>query len=394
MRLRRDTIALTIVLALLTALGPLATDMYLPSLPAITTEFAASVEQTQLTLSLFLVSFALGQLIYGPISDRIGRRPLLLAAIGIVLAADLACTIAGDMFVLVAARMLQGVATAGPIVLARSIVRDLYEGRRAGQELSRMGSIMGLVPAIAPFFGALIHEAVGWRMTFGVQMLLAAAIGLCVLLALPETIGARRRMDRLTPAGFLRNYAGLIAVRAYRVHVAVACSIFAGLFTFISTSSHVLQSGYGLSEIAFGISFGLVGLAYVTGTLIGTRLVGRADTDHGVRVGARVMLPAAALMLVLALSGGSHAAEVVGPMLLFMVGLGIAFPQAIAGAMMPFPDRAGAASSLLGFAQMLTGATVGAFAAWAYDGTAVPLAAIIFATSALTLLLSRQTRAQ
>ena len=389
MRLRRDTFALTAVLALLTSLGPLATDMYLPSLPAITAEFAASIEQTQLTLSLFMLSFALGQLVYGPISDRIGRRPVLLASIGVVLAADLACTLAVGMPMLIAARMLQGIATAGPIVLARSVVRDLYEGRRAGQELSRMGSIMGLVPAIAPFFGALIHEAVGWRMTFGVQVLLAAAIGLGVLLALPETIGARRRMDKLTPASFLRNHAGLVAVRAYRIHVALTCSIFAGLFAFISTSSHVLQSGYGQSEIAFGISFGLAAVAYVTGTLIGTRLVGRADTDHGVRAGAAVMLPAAALMLVLALSIGKHAVEVVGPMMLFMVGLGIAFPQAIAGAMMPFPDRAGAASSLLGFAQMLVGAAVGMLAAWAYDGTGVPLAAIIFVTAAGTMMLSR-----
>lgn len=388
MPLKPDTLALTALLALLTALGPLATDMYLPSLPGLTVVFATSVSVTQLTLSLFLAGFAAGQLIYGPIADRAGRRPVLLASLAIVLAADVACTLAPSIEALIVARLAQGIGTAGPIVLARAIVRDLYAGARAGQELSRMGTIMGFVPALAPFLGSLIHAAFGWRMTFGVQAGLALAIAAMVYVALPETIAQRRRTDPLTLAAFARTYAGLMQDRVYRLFVAAAAAIYCGLFAFISVSSFVLQQVYGQSEIAFGISFGLCALSYVVGTMAGTRLVARVGIVRCVTLGAAVMSAGGGVMLVLALAVASHAAEIVGPMMLFMVGLGIGFPQSIAGAMMPYPERAGAASSLLGFVQMTTAAALGVLVAAAFNDTGVPLAVAVFALGSVALLLS------
>jgi DHA1 family bicyclomycin/chloramphenicol resistance-like MFS transporter len=162
MLLKPDTLAMTVVLALLTALGPLSTDMYLPSLPAIRADLGATTGGTQLTLSVFLLGFAVGQFAYGPVSDRIGRRPVLLFGLALFTLASLACTVAPSIETLVAARFVQAVGASGPIVLGRAMVRDLYGGARAGRELSRMGTIMGVVPAAAPTLGGLLEEAFGW----------------------------------------------------------------------------------------------------------------------------------------------------------------------------------------------------------------------------------------
>src|ERR687889_2560075 len=169
--LKPNTLAMTAVLALLTGLGPLSTDMYLPSLPAIARDLHASAAQTQLTLSAFLFGFAAGQLFYGPIADKIGRRPVLLFGLGLFLTATLACTAAPGIATLTIARFCQALGASGPIVLARAMVRDLYEGPRAGRELSRMGAIMGLVPAFAPILGGVLQGLFGWRANFAATVL-------------------------------------------------------------------------------------------------------------------------------------------------------------------------------------------------------------------------------
>ncbi len=161
--LKPDTLALTVVLALLTALGPLSTDMYLPSLPAIAAGLNATTGQTQLTLSAFLLGFAAGQFFYGPISDRVGRKPVLLFGLGLFTLASLVCALSPNIETLIGARFLQALGASGPIVLGRAIVRDFYEGPRAGRELSRMGTIMGVVPALAPILGGIIERFFGWQ---------------------------------------------------------------------------------------------------------------------------------------------------------------------------------------------------------------------------------------
>src|SRR6516225_3711644 len=166
--LRPNTLALTGLLGLLTAFGPVATDMYVPSMPDISRALAASTSDVQLTLSSYLMGFAGGQIVYGPLSDRWGRKPILLAALALFCAASLACALAPNIGTLVAARALQALGGSGAIVLPRAIVRDIYTGERAGRELSRIGAIMSFAPVLAPLIGAGIQVEFGWRATFAV----------------------------------------------------------------------------------------------------------------------------------------------------------------------------------------------------------------------------------
>ena len=375
-RLRPDTLALTATLALLTALGPLSTDMYLPALPAIASALEATTAQTQATLSAFLVGFACGQVLYGPLSDRIGRKPLLAIGLALFLVATLACALAPSIEALSLARFVQALGASGPIVLARAIVRDLYEGPRAGRELSRMGTIMGLVPALAPILGGLIFVAIGWRAIFGAIALGTTALALVVVLALPETLRARDPSP-LSVTAILRGFRDLLRHPTYRVYVALSTLTYSGLFAFISGSSFVLQGAYGLSEIAFALSFGLMVVGFIGGTLIAQRVVPVRGLDGTIAFGVAAQAAGGATMLALVLVGTGSSFELTAPMALYAVGVGLTMPQSMAAAMQPFPERAGAASSLVGICQMSVAALVGIGLGAALGATPLALPATV-----------------
>ncbi|MCC2113636.1 MAG: multidrug effflux MFS transporter [Hyphomicrobiales bacterium] len=394
--LKPDTLALTVLLGVLTALGPLSTDMYLPSLPAIAEVFGSDTARVQLTLSLFLTGFAVGQIVYGPISDRHGRKPVLIASLALYAVASLACAFAPTIEALIAARFVQAVGACGPIVLARSVVRDLYAGARAGQELSRMGSIMGVVPAIAPILGGFLQTGFGWQASFLVAALFGLAAAAAVRFRLPETLQTRLA-EPLSFLAIFRAFGEIGKNAGYRAYVAIVCASYAGLFAFISGSSFVLQDVYGLSEIAFGVSFSLAVIGYITGTLTGTRLAPRIGLDRTLGFGVAALATGGTAMLAGVAFGGGHAAEIVVPMMLYMVGVGLSLPQSMAGALMPFPDRAGTASSLMGCSQMLVAATVGVAVGHSLGASAWPLAIAIAAmglAAASIFLASRAARAR
>jgi MFS transporter, DHA1 family, multidrug resistance protein len=384
--LKTDTLAMTAVLALLTALGPLSTDMYLPSLPAIARDLEATTAGTQMTLSAFLLGFAVGQFVYGPVSDRIGRKPVLLFGLGLFLIASAACTFAPTIEALIGARFVQALGASGPIVLARAMVRDLYEGPRAGRELSRMGTIMGVVPAAAPVVGGLLHEAFGWRANFAAAIVFGAALTALVFARLPETIRVRSP-DRIAFGAILRGFRALLAHRAYRIYVALSALAYGGLFVFISGSSFVLQGLYGLDELAYAFSFGVMVVGFIGGTTLAQRLVGRHGLDGTIRFGVAALAAGGGIMLALVAAGVPSSLAVTLPMALYGVGVGLTMPQSMASAMMPFPDRAGAASSLLGICQMTFAALLGIGLGQALGTSALPLPLTIAASGGLALVL-------
>jgi DHA1 family bicyclomycin/chloramphenicol resistance-like MFS transporter len=358
MRLTPDTLAMTTVLALLTALAPLSTDMYLPSLPAIRADLGATTGGVQLTLSAFLVGFAVGQFIYGPLSDKLGRRPVLIAGLVLFIMATVACTLAPSVEMLVGARFVQALGGSAPVVLARAMVRDLYEGPRAGRELSRMGTIMGVVPAAAPVLGGLIHEAFGWRATFGAILVFALAMLAVVLIALPETVRTRQA-GPISFLGILRGFREIAAHRAFRVYAGLNAFTYAGLFAFISGSSFVLQGVYGLGELPYAFSFAFMVLGFIGGTILAQRLVGPRGLDGTIAVGVACQAGAGLAMLGLWLLGTGTSLELTLPMTVYALGVGLTMPQSLAAALTPFAARAGAASSLLGIGQMTFAAAVG-----------------------------------
>ena len=221
--LRPDTLALTALLALLTAVGPMSVDFYLPSLPELGRVFDASVPQVQLTLSGYLLCFAIGQIVYGPISDHVGRKPVLLAALSLYVAVCLGCVFAMSIETLIALRCLQALGVAGAPVLARAMVRDLYHGVRAGRELARMGTITALAPVIAPSLGGVLQSAFGWRASFlGMAMLGLLAIVLVKRL-LPETMNRRSEVP-ISLSSILRGYGGFVRHRTSRIYVAIVAA--------------------------------------------------------------------------------------------------------------------------------------------------------------------------
>jgi len=388
--LKPDTLALTVVLALLTALGPLSTDMYLPSLPAIAASFGASTGQAQLTLSAFLFGFAAGQFFYGPISDRVGRKPVLLFGLGLYVMATLVCALAPNIETLIGARFLQALGASGPIVLGRAIVRDFYEGARAGRELSRMGTIMGVVPAIAPVLGGLIAQFYQWRATFGVMILCGLALAVTVLLRLPESI--RKKSE--TPISFgsiLKGFGFLLKHPGYRTYIGLSMLTYGGLFAFISGSSFVLQGIYRLDELHFAFSFAFMVVGYIGGTTLAQRLVGSRGLDGTIRFGVTSLAVGGSLMLVLVLAGVPSSFAVTGPMAIYALGVGLTMPQSMASALMPFPDRAGAASSLLGICQMTFAAVLGIVLGQNLGASAVPLPATIATTGVLAFVVFMAT---
>ena len=297
--LQPGTFGLTLLLAMLTALGPLSMDMYLPSLPDIAHVLGAPVARTQLTISSYLIGFAVGQMIYGPLSDRYGRRPVLLAAVALYLASTLACAAAQSVDLLIAARLLQGISGSGAIVLARAIVRDVYSGVQAARELSLMGSISATAPIVAPMIGGVLQAGFGWRANF-ICMSVGGLIALLVAgRLLPETLRPDNRASPLSFFSMMRGYGAVARHRGFLVYLGIITTTYAGLFAWVSGASVVLQGVYGLSAVAFGFTFALGAAGYMLGAMIATRLVVRLGLDRTIGVGV-VVIAAGGLSLALA----------------------------------------------------------------------------------------------
>lgn len=375
-RPRPDSLTVGVLLTMLVALGPVSTDLYLPSLPAIGRGLAADQPSVQLTLSGFLVAFAVCQLIHGPLSDRFGRRPVLLGGLAVYLVASLLCMLAPSIEWLIAGRVLQALgACVGPVV-GRAVVRDVYGRERAAKVLAYMGGAMALAPAIGPVLGGLLQQALGWEANFGLMSLfgLAAVAGTFILLGETNT---HRNPAALHPRRMLGNYAMLLRDRLYLGYVAMITASYAGLFAFISGSSFVFIDHLGLSETAFGFCFAAVALGYMAGTLASGRISGRVSLDRLATTGAVITAVFGAIEAGLAIAGVDGVAAVLAPMVLYMIGLGMVLPNAMAGAIGPFPAMAGAAAALAGFCSFGFAAVWGNIAARLHDGTPLVMAIAI-----------------
>ncbi|MGN6573934.1 MAG: multidrug effflux MFS transporter [Pseudolabrys sp.] len=388
--LRPGTFALTALLAALTAVGPLSTDMYLPSLPDIGRDLDASTAQVQLTISAFLIGFACGQILYGPVSDRLGRKPVLLAAVALFCAATIVCMLATSIDMLILARVAQALGGSGAVVVTRAIVRDLYSGARAGRELSVISSVMAVAPVLAPIIGGMLQAAFGWRSMFVVLAVAGIAAFAVVWLLLPETL--QKRDDAASASSMLQSYRVVLSSRVFRAYLGIGSFSYAGLFAWISGAAFVLQNLYGLTPLVFGFVFAVATFGYFSGTTIAARIVTRVGLDGVIGIGS-VVLAVGGLMACAAVALGlTSSLSLVVPVAIFLCGFGMVLPQSIAGAITPFPERAGAASSLFGFVQQTGAAVCGAIVASLLGHDAWPMVAAIALMGCITLALWIATR--
>ncbi|HSB40257.1 MAG TPA: multidrug effflux MFS transporter [Methylomirabilota bacterium] len=373
------------LLTAVVGLGALSIDMFLPSLPTIAAAFDTPPATAQLTVTLFLMSFALSQLVYGPLSDRFGRRGALIGGLALYTVSGLACALAPTIAILIGARVLQALGGgAGPVV-ARAVIRDLYERERAARVFSYMSMVQSLNPMLAPVVGGFVHEAFGWR---GVFLVLAGAGALFVALmaaGVRET-NVRRDPGALRPGQLGRNLGALLGDRDYRAYALVNALMFGGQFAFISGSSFVLIDTLGVSPAIYGFCFGTVAVGIMGGTFLSGRFGGRLGLDRTILAGTALGAAAGLLLAGLAWSGILTVAAVVAPMFVFAVALGLTLPNGMAGAVGPFPHMAGLAAAVAGFIQLTGSALYSVAVAAFYDGTARPMATAIALAGVAALL--------
>jgi DHA1 family bicyclomycin/chloramphenicol resistance-like MFS transporter len=390
--LRPGSLALTLLLAMLTGIGPLSMDMYLASLPSIGRLLDAPTSQVQLTISAYLIGFAIAQVFHGPLADRHGRRPVLLVTLGIYLVATAACAMAFSIETLIAARFVQAVGGSGASVLARAVVRDMYEGTRIGRELARMAAIMALAPLVAPLIGGVLQTMFGWRSNFVALFCFGAVAWTMVWFLLPETL-RQRAPEPVSIASTLRSYRRFLADRGFVIHLGIATCCLCGLFAWISSAAFVLQDIYGLSALTFGLSFAVGSSGYMVGTAIAARFVMRWGGGLTMGFGAAAMALGGLVMVLWLMFMPHGAIGIIVAIGLYLIGMGMTLAQAQAGALLPYPDRAGAASSLLGFVTQTSSAVVGAILGHALGLSAWPLAIAVVLAGGLSLLLWALSRA-
>jgi len=343
-----------LTLGALTAVAPLVTDLYLPGLPDLARSLGTSDALGQLTMSVCLVGLACGQLVAGPLSDRVGRMRPLRWGVAVLALSSFLCAVASDIGVLLALRLAQGLAGAFAMVIARAIVRDVYDGARAARVFSELMLVMGLAPIIGPLLGGQLLTVTDWRGVFVALGLLCVLLLLASWRALTETRSAEVRAAAPHRPRALRS---LLADGRFRGFMALGGLFGAVLFTYISMGSFVLRGDYGLGPVAYAATFGLCAFGMIVGSQLAARNVARVGParllTHGVRLIAAACALAGAALVV-----DAPLPVVVALLWLVLAGLGASFGTSTALALVPHAADAGAAAALLGASQFLLGAAV------------------------------------
>ena len=370
----KDTsLALTILLGILVALSALGTDLWVPALPDAAASFSAPVSATQFTLTTFFIGLAIGQLVWGPLSDRYGRRPVLITALVAMLVITAAAPFAHSIGALALLRLAQGITMSGGVVVARSIVRDLHAHEQAARLLARMMVVFSIVPIGAPVLGALLTSSFGWRAVFWAFAAIAAALLLAVSRGLRETAPAERRSAH--PSEIARTLGGILAQRRFVSPLLLFLSCQAGILSWVASSSFTLTHA-GVSIGAYGWMFAGVMLGQIFGAWAASRFVMRLGSARLLRVGAWLVLYGGLGVAGLSWGGATHWTSLVVPYCVLLFGTALIIPSATSMAISPFPQAAGAASSLIGAIGFTSGAILSTILGMTFDGSSRPMASM------------------
>jgi len=354
-------------------LQPLSTDLYLASLPHLAVDFAVTPAAVQQTLSLFVIGFGVAQLISGPLSDRHGRRPVLLWGLVIYIVASLACAVAPTLDLLVIARFVQAIGCCTAAVVARAMVRDAFEPAEGARMLAKASSLLALAPLFGPVLGGYLQVWFGWRAAFVFHTLFAIALLATTARLFRETNlhlnPDATRLDRL-----FATYCRIASADFFWAWMLPGALSYAAIFTFISGSSFVLINILGVPTHYYGYCFAFGVSGYLLGTIVCRRLLATWGLPRALMAGASLSLFSGLLFAVLVLGGLHHWSVVLLCLFLTMGAHGVNFPCAQTGAVAPFPREAGAAAGLLGFFTMVVALVTGTWVGFSHNGTLVPLA--------------------
>lgn len=374
-----------VLLSMLMGIQPVATDLYLPALPAIKAEFEAELSQVQLTLSALLLAFGTSQLVWGPLSDRFGRRPILLWGLATFTLAGLGCVMASSMHALIVWRALQGAAMGAVVMCARAIVRDLYTPETGARVMSKAFTGLGMLACASAPLGGLLTDVWSWHAALGLVMGFGAITLALVMLTFKETVH-RKNPHALYVKVLAKTWWDIVRHPTFVAFTCVSIASYGGLFTFLASSSFVFIGLVGLARWQYGLLLFSMAFTYILGTLLCRRLLIRFGVPRTVAIGGGFSLVGGCWMALNAWLGWQSVVGLMGPFYLFILAHGIHQPCGQSGAMGPFPKAAGAASALGGFLMMVAAFATGLWLGAVKDGSAMPMAQSIAFWSVLTAL--------
>jgi DHA1 family bicyclomycin/chloramphenicol resistance-like MFS transporter len=374
-----------VLLSLLLGIQPMVTDLYLPALPAIKAEFGAALSQVQLTLSALLLAFGISQLFWGPLSDRFGRRPILLWGIATFTLAGVGCVVSSSMQELIVWRTLQGAAMGAVVMCARAIVRDLYTPETGAGVMSKALTGLGLLACGSAPLGGLLTDLFSWH----AAMILIVTYGTITLglvaWKFKETV-PRKNPQALQARVLATTWWHILKNPTFVAFTSVSIGTYGGLFTFLASSSFVFIDFLELARWQYSFILFSMSFTYILGTLLCRRLLVRFGVQKTVAIGALFTLLGGGLMVINAWLGWQTVLSLMGPFYLYVLAHGIHQPCSQSGAVGPFPKAAGAASALGGFLMMVAAFATGLWLGLAKDGSALPMAQSIAFWSVITAL--------
>jgi DHA1 family bicyclomycin/chloramphenicol resistance-like MFS transporter len=380
-----------LVLGLLTAIGPFSIDMYLPGFEDIAASLGTTASKVTLSLSSFFIGVSLGQLLYGPLLDRYGRKKPLYAGLILYIVATVLCMQAKDIQLLIVLRFFQAVGCCGAQVASYAMVRDLFGAKDSARVFSLLLLVLGASPLIAPTAGGYIVSAWSWRIVFLVLLILGVLITALTIFVLPESYQPDKQFS-LKPLPILRNFLAVLRVRQFIVYVLVQAFAFAGLLAYVAGSPVLFMDFFHLDKRTYGWVFAFLAFAFIVLGQFNTLLLRRFRSEQIIRVALPGQVVVAVLFVVGSVAGWYGLGFTIFFLFAFLTCLGFTFPNATALALAPFSKNAGSASALLGFFQLGIGTLASVGVSIFSNGTPVPLVAVIATTSviALAILLAGQ----
>ncbi|MFT0521366.1 multidrug effflux MFS transporter [Pseudomonas faucium] len=381
---------MVLILGALSAFGPLAIDFYLPAFPAMAQAFATDEKHVQATLAAYFLGLSLGQLAYGPVADRFGRRKPLLFGVGLFTLASLACAYAPNLDTLILARFVQALGGCAGMVLSRAIVSDKCDPVASAKVFSQLMLVMGLAPILAPMLGGVLVNVAGWQSIFLALSLFSAACLLAVSLGLPESLPAH--IPRQPLSGALRQYMRLLADRVFIGHALTGGIAIAGMFAYIAGSPFVFIKLYGVPAEHYGWLFGTNAAGFILVAQVNARLLAKRGPAFLLVRAVWVYLAAGLVMLGVAAMRPAQLWPLLLPLFVCIASLGCIIPNASACAMSGQGERAGSASALMGCLQFSVAAAAAALVGLLHDGSAVPMTLVISLCGALVVSVALLTR--